>query len=196
MTKIIGITGGIGTGKSTVAEYLKNLGYTVMDADKIGREVSKSPEVIKEVRDRFGKEYVDGEKLDRKAIAELIFSDPTKKRVFESIVTKKILDRVRLKIGEYRTCDREAVVFLDAPTLFETGAESMVDEIWVVTADKDKRVERAVARDGCSTEEIMRRMNNQMPEQEKIAKSDVVIDNSQDISSLFRRLERILQDLA
>ena len=102
MTKIIGITGGIGTGKSTVAEYLKEKGYLVIDADEIGRRISRSRETVREIESRFGTEYVGKEGLDRKAVAALIFSDPLKKAEFEKIVTKRILDCVSKEIADYR----------------------------------------------------------------------------------------------
>lgn len=193
MTKIIGITGGIGTGKSTVAEYLKEKGYPVIDADETGRRISRSRETVREIESRFGTEYVGKEGLDRKAVAALIFSDPLKKAEFEKIVTKRILDCVSKEIADYRKRADQTHVFLDAPTLFETGADGMVDEVWLITADEEKRVERAAKRDGCSFEEIMLRMKNQMPEEEKAARADVVIDNSRDRTFLFERLDELLE---
>ena len=194
MRKIIGITGGIGTGKSTVSAYLKEQGYPVVDADQIARKVTeKGSETLAELARNFGTGILDrnGE-LDRRRMAELAFSSPENKARLEAIVTAQVIAETAEKIRELRQ-EEGPTAFLDAPILYETGADVLVDEVWLITADESVRIRRAAERDGCGEAEIRRRIRNQMSEEEKFCRADYVIDNSDGLEQLYTRIRALIK---
>lgn len=194
--RIIGITGGIGSGKTTVSNYLRSLGYEVIDADQIARDMASDSAVLSEIRDMFGDEVIseDGS-LDRKHMAEIVFSNAEKKEMLETIVTSRVVEECAKRIDGFREgrmhTDKD-IVFLDAPLLFETCADRMVDEIWVITCDTAKRLERAEYRDDASLKDIESRIAAQMPDDEKAERADVVINNDRTVDELYDRIDSLL----
>ena len=195
--RIIGITGGIGSGKSTVSGYIRDLGYDVIDADGIARELADDAEVLTEIRDFFGGEVFSSDgSLDRKKMAELVFSDIRKRELLESIITSRVISNVGAILEEYRNGQKKTdrdIVFLDAPTLFETGADRLVDEVWVVLCDVEKRLERAGERDHATSDEIRSRIASQMPDDERAEKADEVIVNDGTIGELYAKIDKLLK---
>lgn len=203
---VIGLTGGIGTGKTTAAEYLASKGMLHIDADAISRAITAKEEgvpnpILEEIGGVFGSagpfgtagtEVIrpDGS-LDRAAMAGLVFSDPEKKKVLEEILFTGIIKRIRQQIDE---ADRP--VLLDAPLLYESGLDGICDDVILITADPEVRIARVTARDGCSPEDVMARMRNQMPEEEKKKRADYIADNSSDLEHLRERLDAIAEELA
>lgn len=197
--KVIGITGGIGSGKSTVTSYIEGLGYSVIDADSIAHDVAKQKEVLDEIAARFGDSVLasDGQ-LDRKAMAEIVFSNSEKKALLESIITKRVIDRVEEFIELYKDGTlyaKDDVVFLDAPTLFETGSDRLTDEIWMVTCGLEKRLERAVLRDSSNARDVEARIAAQIPEEEMKDRADIVISNDGSIEDLKATVDGLLGGL-
>ena len=191
---VIGITGGIGTGKSTVTEYLTDSGYTVIDADQIARDMTrKGSPVLPLLAEEFGPEilFEDGT-LDRKGLAAIVFTSPERKERMESIITARVIQEIRSLIDGYRKEETEDVIFLDAPLLFESGADAFTDLVWLVTAKEETRVLRVMERDGCSREDVLQRIHNQMPEEEKKQLVDEVIDNSLGLSELYGRIDELI----
>lgn len=193
--KIIGLTGGIGTGKSTVSEYLKKKGCIIIDADAISREITApGGSALPELREAFGEEYFDAEgNLLRKKMAELVFSSKEKKALLESIVTARVIEEANKIIYDLRESKKKGIALLDAPTLFETGADNLTDENWIVTADMNMRINRILQRDNTDIKSIEARIANQMDEAEKIKKSDEIIDNSRDLNFLYEQLDHLLE---
>ena len=195
--RIIGITGGIGSGKSTVSKYLRERGYDVIDADEIARSLADDEHVLSEIRDYFGDDVIgkDGT-LDRKRMAQIVFSDVRKKEMLESIITSRVIAEVSRIIGNYRSGAKQAplgnLVFLDAPTLFETGADRLVEEVWLVTCDMKLRLERAARRDQDSKENLEARIAAQMPDDDKAEMADVVIFNNGSKEELYRTIDNLL----
>ena len=191
---IYGLTGGTGSGKSTVSEYLKEFGYTVVDADIIAREVTaKGSPVLDDLAAAFGTEIIDenGE-LIRKKLGSIVFGDKEKLEKLNEIM-RKALDEKMTEALNKATEDRlYGKVFFDAPTLFESKRESFVDKIWVVAADKETRIQRIMKRDGISREEVLQRMESQLPDDEKIAKADLVIYNDGTLEDLKKKVEKAL----
>ncbi|MDD6154412.1 MAG: dephospho-CoA kinase [Eubacteriales bacterium] len=195
--KVIGITGGIGCGKSAVSEYIAAKGYYVIDADAISHELTKpGSETVDALEEAFGSEIIDKSgllpALDRKKMADIVFHDPEKKERLESIVTERVIAEVRRRIARKKTDDRCKVVFLDAPTLFETGAEVLCDSVWVVTADMAVRLARIADRDGASEADARARMANQMSEEQKCKRADVVIENNGTMDELQAEIDKLL----
>ena len=192
----IGLTGGIGAGKSTVSDYLRKKGYMIIDADEISRRLTrKDKETLNEIKDTFGEEifFKDGT-LNRKALGEMVFSDEDKKRELESIVTRRVIWLSLSEINKYKGRDCETIVFYDAPLLFECGLDGYTDENWVVDAEEEIRIKRVMERDNLSMEMIFNRINNQMPSGIKKIKADHIIDNSKDLNWLYYQID-ILLDL-
>ena len=196
--KVIGLTGGIGAGKSTVSSYLKEKGYLILDADAIAHEITaKGSPVLKQIADAFGQGMImpDGN-LDRKRLAAVVFSDTEKKLLLEELTTKKVVKIIGENVDELRKNNEYDIIFVDAPLLFEAGVDAMTDLVWMVTADDDVRIARVMARDQANREDVVRRIANQMDNDEKIRRSQEVIDNSKGKDELYQQIESLLMKYA
>lgn len=203
--KIIGLTGGIGSGKSTVTDYLRQKGYEVLDADEIAREIVRpGSEVLLQLTEIFGDQILLGDgNLNRKALGRQVFADEEKRmrlnRVMHAKIVEVILDRIflfqesadALKKMHWEMPQSKAI-FIDAPLLFETGLHQHVGEVWMVDADDEVRITRVMERDGLGREEIERRMAAQMDREEKKRKAHVILDNTGEKEVLYRQIEALL----
>jgi len=186
MTKIVGLTGGIGSGKSTVARFLLKLGAVVIDADAIVHELQAagSP-VLSELADAFGSEIIDDTgALDRAALGAIVFRDAEKRALLGSILHPKVAAEMARRIESARESAVELIV-LDIPLLFEgreagTGAAAQMsfDATLLIYAPEPLQIERQMKRDGCDREESLRRIRAQLPIEKKKQMADFVIDNS------------------
>jgi dephospho-CoA kinase len=186
MTKIVGLSGGIGSGKSTVARLLANLGAVVIDADAIVRELQApgSP-VLDDLRGAFGDEIIDDSgALDREALAAIVFGDAEARARLGAIIHPKVGVETARRVAAAREAGAEVVV-LDIPLLFEgrkagTGSTAQMDfdSTVLVYAPEALQIERRMTRDGCDREETLRRIRAQLPIEEKRQMADCVIDNS------------------
>ncbi len=177
---IIGLTGGIGSGKSTVAAILQQNGYQIIDADAISREVTAAgAPALQELAAEFGEDILQSDgSLNRKLLAERAFSSPEKTDLLNRIITNKVIELSKSRFTE--KC------VYDAPTLLENGLEHLVDLVMVVTADREKRIRRVMERDGRTPYEIEKIISSQMPEEEKIRRADVVIYNNGSLEELIK----------
>ena len=178
---IIGLTGGIATGKSTAAQALRSFGADVIDADAISRAAtmpggSAAPAVL----EAFGT-------LDRKAIAGKVFADPEARRRLEAIVHPIVRAEMARRIGE----SRAPVCVLDVPLLFESGMETMVDEVWVTWVPGDEQLRRVRVRDGLDEDAARARIASQMPTEEKIRRADHAVDTSGSFENTRACLRRL-----
>jgi dephospho-CoA kinase len=191
--KLIGLTGGIATGKSTFAAALRALGAPVIDADGLARAaVAKGTPGLAEVVAAFGEGVLgpDGE-LDRRRMAERIFADPGARARLESIVHP----RVRALFQQERerlAAEGNAVAFYDVPLLYEVGLDREVDLVIVVWAPREAQVARIAARDGLPPAQAEARLAAQLPIDEKAARADVVVVNDGDRAGLARKAARVL----
>ena len=193
--RIIGLTGGIGAGKSTVSDYLRNKGYVILDADQIAHEITeKGSPVLKKIAETFGAEMImDDGNLDRKKLASVVFSNQEKKEHLEEITTKRVVEIIGERLDELRQHGNYDIIFVDAPLLFESGADKLTELVWMVTADDEVRIARVMERDHASREEVVRRIANQMDNHEKIRRAQEVIDNSQGKEELYQQIEELLK---
>lgn len=176
--KIIGLTGSIASGKSTVTRVLRELGAVVVDADAIVHQLQQPGTPVTEAIGReFGPGVIrpDGS-LDRAALGAIVFADPTRRKALEGIVHPAVRERIWQEVERCRAEGRPAVV-LDIPLLFESGWDRLVDEVWVVYVDRESQKARLMARDGLSPEEAERRMAAQMDLEVKRDRAHRVIDN-------------------
>ena len=177
--KIIGLTGGIASGKSSVARFFTERGVPVIDADQLAREaVLPGSSTLTKIAELFGKEILstDGT-LDRKQLGTLIFSNPEKRRRLEDILHPEIRRRADEYISEAVVAGHARLIYM-APLLIEAGASDRVDEIWVVTVRPEIQLERLMQRDSITSEQARRIIGSQMPLIEKERFGSVVIDNS------------------
>ncbi len=190
---LIGLTGSMGTGKSTVAARLSALGAHVLDADAFARELTeRGSHGLRAVADAFGIGVLrsDGS-LDRKKLAALVFSDGEKLKTLNARLHPLILSAMHARADAIFKKDARAVAVFDMPLLIETGEHERVDRVWLITADEETRVSRITARDGCTREEALRRFKTQMPQEEKLRYADIVIDNSDGLEALYARVDAL-----
>ena len=198
--KTIGLTGGIGTGKSTVSRYLTTKGYKIIDADRIAREVVEpGMPALKALVEEFGSGILleDGS-LNRRELARLAFASPEGKAALDRITHGAIFARIeelQLQYAAELEATADAVIFLDVPLLFETGFDRKADLVWVVDVPDEIRVQRVVLRDGLTEEEVWARIKNQMSREEKIARADVVLDNSGTPEKLYAQVDARLNEV-
>lgn len=187
----IGLTGGIGTGKSTASEYLAEKGCMILDADKISRSMTeRNAPALTEIEKVFGPEFVDEKgKLNRKALGDLVFNDKEKLAQLQSIITEKVVEFIDNAIKDLKSQDFQGIIVVDAPLLFECGMENMCDENWLIVANMDVRIDRVSKRDGLSEAQIIARINNQMPQEEKEKLSQCIIDNSGTLEELKEQID-------
>jgi len=192
----IGITGGIGSGKSTVTDYLTDQGYPVVDADDIARQiVRKGSPVLSQLAEALGGEILTPEgELDRALTAEMVFGDPDKKQILNDIMWKAIGE---VMDGEIASLEDEGypVIFVDAPLLFEAGMQENLDAVWMVYADEDIRIERVMERDDVGADQVRARMAAQMSDEEKMELADEVLDNNGTREELTEQIDRLLEGL-
>lgn len=190
----IAVTGGIGSGKTQVTDYLISKGFTVVDADKMSREMtSAGGKAIPYIREHFGPEFIleDGS-LDRAKMRDLVFKDPRKKSVLEEGTTKVVLEDIEA-IKREREASNDKALFFDIPLLFETGSEGDYDAVWVVTADYDIRKARVMARDGIDAAIIDLIMDSQDGEEKKVERADYVIYNNGSLDELMESVDLALK---
>jgi dephospho-CoA kinase len=189
--KVIGLTGGIGSGKSTVAGYLAQLGAAVIDLDKVGHEVLRSGSgIFKSVVKEFGREILDvkGE-IDRAKLARIVFKNPDALARLNRI-THPAIDKILMeRIEKYRRQGAKAVV-LEAAAMLEAGKAAQADEIWVTTAPESTVLKRLHERSGYSEAEAKARIRAQLSDQERIKHADVVIDTDGSLAEVKARVEK------
>jgi dephospho-CoA kinase len=188
----IGLTGGIASGKSTVAARLAELGACVIDADKLGhRAYEPDTEAFRAVVAAFGDDVVDADgRIDRKALGAKVFGDPARLKLLTDIVWPEIGRLAESAIAAARQRDPNCIVVLEAAVLFEAGWQRTVDEVWAVVVDPEVAVARACARDALSAEDVRRRIDAQIGNDQRRARADVVIDNSGDLDGLLARVDQ------
>ncbi len=177
--RVIGLTGGIASGKSSVARYFEERGATVIDADQLSRQaVSPGTPVLERIVAVFGRQVLlPDNRLDRKRLGAIVFSDPEKRRQLEQIIHPEIKRLSEERIAAAAAAGQRLVFYM-APLLIEAGTAERFDEIWVVTVSPQIQLERLMARDGISPDEALRIISSQMPLAEKERCGRVVIDNS------------------
>ena len=194
--KVIGLTGGIGSGKSTVSTYLEELGAVVIDADKIGHEAFKPHTAAwHDVVDTFGSEVVasNGE-IDRARLGSIVFNSPEKREKLNAIMHPRMKQMVSIQIANHRKKGASAVV-LEAFGLIEAGWQDIVDEVWLTTSSEEKVVERLKQQRGLSDEQILSRIHSQTPNEEREKHADVIINNDGSLEEMKARVRELWERL-
>ncbi|OQY25240.1 MAG: dephospho-CoA kinase [Desulfobacteraceae bacterium 4572_35.2] len=196
---ILGVTGGIATGKSTVTKMLAEKGAIVVSADELSRQlvVPGSPVLLKLVQ-RFGAEILnEGGTLNRQKLADMVFSDPVARKDLEKVMHPAIalLAQQRLAQAVEKQQSTGGLVVYEAPLLYEAGAESRVDKVLAVIVDSVVQLKRLQQRDQCDATTAKRRVDSQMSQHEKARRADYVIDNSKSILELQHQIDEVYRGL-
>lgn len=194
--KVLGLTGGIGSGKSMVASMFANLGAEVIDADQLAREVVEPGQpALEEIATAFGREILlpDG-RLDRGKLARIIFADPIARARLNAITHPRIQERMATEMALRGS--RPGVLIVDIPLLYENDRTGTVDNVIVVWVDTKTQLRRLVERDGLTADEARQRIAAQMPLDEKRARADMVVDNSGSRQNTRRQVEAIYRQHA
>ena len=195
--KVIGLTGGTGSGKSVVSKSLAEAGAVIVDADKIAHEIIlKGEPAYQEIIEYYGTGILDEEgSIIRKKLGEIVFNDKEKLAFLNQCTHKYITAEVKKQIAEAKEEGTATAIIVDAPLLLEAKLETVCDLVWVVYAEPEVRAQRVMARDGITYELAKARIANQKSWEEYKAAADAVIDNSKDISYLEGQLSEILKTL-
>lgn len=185
---IIGITGTIASGKSTVSDYFIKQGYVVIDADKITKELQEQKEVLKEFLEIFGESVLlENRSLNRQKLREIVFQDKTALQKINRIMHPKV--REKFEDVRSRTL-KEEIVFFDIPLLFEAHFEDLCEKIILVCAEREVQIRRVIQRDNSSRELAEKIINSQAKEEEKRKKSDYIIENNGTVEELYQKLKK------
>lgn len=189
---IIGITGSIACGKSTVSNYLKSKGYIVIDADKIGHEALDDDYVKEKLVLAFGNEILEDNKISRQKLGELVFGNSGNLNVLNSIIHPEIRKKILEKIDKNN--DKE-LIFIDVALLFEAKFDDLVDKIIVVYVDKNTQLTRLMKRNSISKKEALSRIVSQMSPIEKAKLGDYTVNNNLDVINTYEQVDKVLSEL-
>mgnify|MGYP000940173323 CR=1 FL=1 len=192
--KIIGVTGGIGAGKSTVSAILGELGAVVIDADQVAREVTRPGEPAwKEITDCFGHDILlPDQTLDRKKLAGIVFNSAEKRARLEEIIHARVIREIRNRIDALRAEGYDGIVVLDVPIPVKEGFLDIVDTVWVVVCPEEERIRRVMARSGMDRADAESRIRSQLSQEDYIRLADVVIENHGDLETLRGKITDLL----
>ena len=174
MTKIIGLTGGIGSGKTTIANHFVKANIPVYIADDEARKISQSPEIIEEIKKKFGSEIFDDAILNREELSKIVFSNPEKLKQLNAIIHPAVKKHFQDWVSKHKNAP---YVIYEAAILFESGSYKNCDLIITVTAPLESRIQRVIQRDKTTREQVLKRINAQWNDEQRIAKSDFVVEN-------------------
>lgn len=199
---LVGLTGGIATGKSTAAAMFRCLGCVVVDADQLARDVVEPGEpALRQVVEAFGPDVLQADgRLDRARLGAVVFADPARRRRLEAITHPAIRARLAARLDALAAEGFRGLVLFDAPVIVESGGHRAMDRLVVVVTDEATQLARLMARDGIGREEALRKIGAQMPVAEKAKLADYVIDNSGDRAATEAQVRAVhralLEDLA
>jgi dephospho-CoA kinase len=193
----VGLTGGIACGKSTVSEMFVRLGAYLIDLDKLAHEAQEPGEPAwQEIIDYFGDDILgQDKKIDRNKLAAIVFDHPEKLKALNDIVHPRVYQEWQDRLNKIKTSDSRAIVLSDIPLLFEGRMQSLFDLTILVMIPPEEQIVRLIARNGLMQDEAQKRLKNQMPINDKIILSDIVIDNQASIADTEKKVKEIWQVL-
>lgn len=186
----IGLTGNIGCGKSTVSIELEKLGYPVIDADKISREIYTYPDIIRKIEENFSEAVLDGNVI-REELGKIVFSDKRKLELLNKLTHEKINSIIEECIKKHLDSGDVEATVVDAALMYETDFDKAMDKVVVIYCDPEVQVERVINRDGLSEFDVKKRIASQMDQNKKVEMADFVIDNSKDFPCLEKNISQL-----
>ena len=192
---ILGLTGGIGSGKSTVSKIFLSMGIKVFDADLIAKDILETEEVKEEIKEKFGKEFINlkNNSVDKELLKKEVFNNSKKLKILNEIVHPKVVDIYKKKYLEYK--DRKEIVIFDIPLLFEVNLQRYCDKVMVVDIDLNVQIERIKNRDNIDIPLIKKIISAQMSREERNMKADILIGNNGSLEELKQKIEKIIKDI-
>ena len=195
-TVVVGLLGGVGSGKSTVARLFAECGARVLDADRIAHDCLELPEVREELTRRFGPAAIGADgRVDRARLADVVFSDAARRRELEALIHPRVRDRIETSLDEHRARGDGGVVLLDVPLLLESPLDRLCDVRVFVDTPRAVREERVKTTRGWDTAELDRRERSQLPIETKAAAADYTIGNADSLESVRARVRALHDDL-
>lgn len=191
LPKVIGITGGIASGKTTVTEYLIKNGYKVIDSDEIVKRLYQKNEVIMQIKLNFGDDYIINNQINREKLGKLIFSDELQRKTLNNLIHPLVKKEIMREIKH----SLDKLIFVDIPLLFESHFESICNDIIVVNSDLKTNIERLINRDKIDYEYALMKINSQMSLDEKCQKANFIIDNSYDLCYTYKQISEIISKI-
>ncbi|MCL4426096.1 MAG: dephospho-CoA kinase [Firmicutes bacterium] len=194
---VIGLTGGIASGKSTVSRILKELGAEIIDADMVAKEVIR-PQLPawRELVATFGRAILNDDKtINRRKLGQMVFGNPEALAKLNTITHPRIIQVIKDRIEQIKRRDETGVIVIDAPLLIEAGMVSLTDEVWLVMVDPDIQLSRLMARDHFTFQEALNRLNAQMSPEEKMKYARRIIDNRGPVEETTKEVVRLWQEL-
>lgn len=188
--KVIGITGGIASGKTTVDQMIIKLGYKVIDSDEIAHELLRKQAIISKLSLLFGQEILEDGHIDRKRLGELTYHSPAKLSQLNSIIHPLVREQIKKELAKYPL---EQLVFVDVPLLFEANMEHDFDYIMVVYIPEKLQLERLMTRDAITSQYAITKMSRQLSIEEKITKADFIVYNDGTLEATSKQVETIIR---
>jgi len=195
--KIIGLTGGIASGKSTVSRILKDLGAVIIDADETAHSVIEpNKPAWRDIVQNFGEEILNPDMtINRDKLGEIVFQNPEQLDRLNHITHPRIMESLKDNFQRIKTSSPDAIVVLEVPLLYETFMDRMCDEVWVVWVDRETQIKRLIGRNNYSEEETIRRIDSQIPLDEKARRADLVIDNRGTVEETISSAAKYFNDI-
>lgn len=192
---ILGLTGGIGSGKSTVSKIFSSMGIKVFDADLIAKDVLETEQVKEEIKEKLGKEFIEfkDNTIDKELLKKEVFNNPKKLKILNKIVHPKVLDVYKKTYIKFK--DKKELVIFDVPLLFEVNLEKYCDKVMVVDIDLKIQIERIRNRDNIDIDLINKIIATQMSREERNMKADILIKNNGTLEELKEKIEQTIKDI-
>ena len=191
MGLVIGITGGIATGKTTLAKYFEKWGATLVEADRIGWELLAKADIYQNIIDKFGEKVSRDGRIDRKELGKVVFSDRKKREEFNKIVHPSLLKIMKQKLEELKEKHPESIIVVDAALIVEWSISDLFDAIVVVTSEKETQIRRL----GLSRKEAIDRIDAQLPHEEKVQYADYVVKNDDTIEKFKKKIRTLWEEI-
>lgn len=192
---ILGLTGGIGSGKSTVSKIFLSMGIKVFDADLIAKDILETEQVKEEIKEKLGKEFINlkSNSVDKELLKKEVFNNSKKLNILNGIVHPRVVDIYKKKYLEFK--DKKEIVIFDVPLLFEVNLERYCDKVIVVDIDLKVQIERIKNRDNIDVTLINKIIAAQMSREERNMKADILIENNGSLEELKQKIEKIIKDI-
>lgn len=191
LPKVIGITGGIASGKTTIKDYLVKCGFSVIDSDEIVKKLYQNEKVINQIGQLFGPSYIDNCRVNTNELGKLIFNNSEERSKLNNLIHPQVKAEIKKKIAE----TLESLIFIDVPLLYESSMNSLCDKVIVVNVDLETNIKRLMKRENIDYEYALTKINSQMPLSEKCQKADFIIDNSKDLCYTYKQVTKILNEI-
>lgn len=194
---IVGLTGNIGSGKSSIAHYFKELGARFIDADQVGRDVVEPGTAgLQQIVQYFGADILNPDgTMNRSQVADIVFNNPEALKQLNAIVHPHIRSELLKAITAYKSKPDTQLLIIEAALLIETGLYELVDEVWLVTVNSETQIQRVIKRDAATKEQVSARLASQMPQQDKIPYADRIIDNNGSPEDTIKQVRQIWSDV-